>query len=120
MEVNNKELNMICPDISDLEFSERGKLAVKEIRRIKGVNQWLSSAIVVGTFANIFAGNGMIKSHYNLTQTDFNSFNKALRDSPSIARQTIKTISGLQAIRAKTSKERQFWKAVYNGCVAAK
>ena len=22
--------------------------------------------------------------------------------------------------RAKTGKERQFWKAVYNGCVAAK
>lgn len=60
MEVNNKELNMICPDISDLEFSERGKLAVKEIRRIKGVNQWLSSAIVVGTFANIFAGLVMV------------------------------------------------------------
>lgn len=54
---------MICPDISELEFSERGKLAVKEIKRIKYVNQWLSSAIVVGAFANIFAGNGMIKSH---------------------------------------------------------
>ncbi|WP_193051260.1 hypothetical protein [Pseudoalteromonas undina] len=111
---------MICPDISELEFSERGKLAVKEIKRIKYVNQWLSSAIVVGAFANIFAGNGMIKSHYNLTQTDFNSFNKALRDSTSIARKTIKTISGLQAIRAKTGKERQFGKAVYNDCVAAK
>ncbi|MCG7543637.1 hypothetical protein MHM93_05495 [Pseudoalteromonas sp. MM17-2] len=106
--------------LSELEFSDRGKLAVKEIRRIKEINQWLSSTIVVGTFANIFAGNGIIKSHYNLTQTDFNSFNKALRDSPSIAKRTIKTISGLQAIRAKTSKERQFWKAVYNGCVAAK
>ena len=53
---------MMCPDISELEFSEHEKLAIKEIR----------------------------------------------------------TISGLQAIRSKTSKERQFWKAVYNGCVAAK
>lgn len=56
---------MMCPHISELEFSEHEKLAIKEIR-------------------------------------------------------TIKTISGLQAISSKTSKERQFWKAVYNGCVAVK
>jgi len=111
---------MKCPEISDLEFSERGKLAIKEIRRIKQVNQWLNAAIVGGTFANIFAGNGLIKSHYNLTQTDFDSFNSALKASPSIARKTIETISGLQAIKAKSNKERQFWKAVYKGCEAAK
>ena len=93
---------MSCPEIDDLEFSERGKLAVKEIRRIKEINQWLSATITVGTFANIFAGNGIIKSHYNLTQTDFDAFSTALKSSPSI------------------SKERQFWKAVYNGCEAAK
>lgn len=111
---------MRCPEIDDLEFSERGKLAVKEIRRIKEINQWLSATITVGTFANIFAGNGVIKSHYNLTQTDFDAFSTALKSSPSIARKTIETISGLQVIKAKTSKERQFWKAVYNGCEAAK
>lgn len=111
---------MRCPDISNLEFSESGKIAVKEIRRIKDVNQWLSATITVGTFANIFAGNGIVKSHYNLTQTDFNSFAQALKSSPSIAKHTIQTISGLQAMKAKTHKERLFWKAVYKGCEAAR
>jgi hypothetical protein len=97
-------MNMKCPTIVKLEFSERGKAAINEIRRIKELNQWLSSTLTVGTFANIFLGNGLIKSDYNLRQTDFDLFAKTLKSSPRIAVATIHNISGREAIRAKTSK----------------
>lgn len=109
---------MKCPDIDSLEFSERGKLAIKEIRRIKDLNQWLSITIVGGTFANIFAGNGMIKSDYNLKQTDFDKFAEGLKSSPNVARNIIDRISKYESIKAKTNKERLFWKAVAKGCKA--
>lgn len=100
---------MRCPDIDNLEFSERGKMAVKEIRRIESLNKWLSVAIVGGTFANIFAGNGVIKSGYNLSQTDFDKFSKGLKSAPEIAKRTIHNIAKWEQVKAKTNKERLFW-----------
>ena len=35
-------VEMKCPKINELDFSERGDKAIKEIRRIKDLNQWLS------------------------------------------------------------------------------
>ena len=110
---------MKCPKINELDFSERGEKAIKEIRRIKDLNKWLSITIVGGTFANIFAGNGIIKSSYNISQTDFDKFPSELKTAPKISKGVIHRIAKYEFIKAVTSKERLFWQSVYEGCEAS-
>ncbi len=107
---------MKCPSLNNLEFSETSKLAIKEIRRVKVLSDYLATVAVFGTFANIFAGNGPIKSHYNLTQTDFDSFLNGVKQIPQIGNSVIQREAFKAMMKSSNNKERLFWRAFLKGC----
>lgn len=107
---------MKCPSLNNLEFSETSKLAIKEIRWVKVLSDYLATVAVFGTFANIFAGNGPIKSHYNLTQTDFDSFLNGVKQIPQIGNSVIQREAFKAMMKSSNNKERLFWRAFLKGC----
>ncbi len=64
---------------------------------------------------NIFFGNGVLKSSYNITQTDFEALAKAMKSVPVIHRKVVKDIAMMQAL-SHSGKESNFWKGIANGC----
>ena len=69
----------------------------------------------IGTMANIFLGNGALKSAYNISQTDFEAFARAMAALPYMQRKVIRDIAREQAIY-HTGKESTFWMGVADGC----
>ncbi|WP_199611009.1 hypothetical protein [Flocculibacter collagenilyticus] len=70
----------------------------------------------VGMVANLFVGNGAIKSTFSVYSNDFRTFTSAMMEAPSIARKRVWDISGRMALKIQDSKEKQFWKAIHYGC----
>jgi hypothetical protein len=69
----------------------------------------------VGAFTNIFLGNGVLKSSYNITQTDFVTLAESIRGLPAIQRKVIRDIAAMQAL-SHIGKEFRFWRGVADGC----
>ena len=107
---------MECPDIENLKFSQVSIEAINEIQQKKELGDLLIKFIGYGTWANIFAGNGMLEMTYSLKSTDFEQMAKTMAAVPVIVRATIEKIAVMTALRVSNYKETQFWNAVSNGC----
>jgi len=68
-----------------------------------------------GTMVNIFAGNGVLKSTYNISQTDFGKFAEAMASIPKIQRVEIRNTARRRQLDS-TWPESIFWKGVADGC----
>ncbi len=75
----------------------------------------LSTTLPAGMMVNIFLGNGVLKSSYSITQTDFEALAKAMKSVPAIQRKVVKDIAMMQAL-SHSGRESKFWKGIANGC----
>ena len=107
---------MECPNIDNLKFSQTSIEAINEIQQKRELGDLLIKMIGYGTWANIFAGNGMLEMTYSLKSTDFEQMAKTMAVVPELVRATIERIASYTALRVSDYKERQFWLAVSNGC----
>ncbi len=107
---------MECPNIDGLKFSQVSIDAIEEIRRKKALGNIAIISIGVGTWANIFVGNGMLEMTYSLGSTDFEDMTKKMATVPRITRNMIEKIADMTYLRVSDYKEKQFWSAVSYGC----
>lgn len=106
---------MQCISINNITFDQDSLDAIREIRKKRQLLATLSVAMPVGTMANIFLGNGVLKSSYNITQTDFTTLAQAVRGLPAIQRKIIRDIAAMQAL-SHFGKESMFWRGIADGC----
>lgn len=106
---------MRCESMLGISFDRASKNAINDIRRKNQMARILSIVLPAGVMANIFIGNGVLKSSYNITQADFVALEKAMKSVPVIQRKVVKDIAMMQAL-SHSGKESRFWKGVANGC----
>jgi hypothetical protein len=106
---------MACIPINNVQFSPQSRDAIDDIRRRMEAGRVLSILLPAGVMATIFVGNKPLIANYNITQTDFVTFTRAMSSLPAIQRKVIRDIAAMQAL-SRTGKESQFWQGVYDGC----
>jgi len=105
-----------CPKIKNIKFGSKSQSAIKEIRRVKKMSKALLKAMSGGVFVNIFVGNGAMKSSYNIQANDWKTWSQAMNAVPSIYHKRIYNIAALQMLDHSFGQEKQFWRAVADGC----
>ncbi|MBL1261800.1 MAG: hypothetical protein COB33_014885 [Thiotrichaceae bacterium] len=106
---------MKCVSINELKFDKESLAAIKDIRRRSNLSILLSRIMPTGTITNIFLGNGLLKSSYNISQADFEALAQAMQSLPVILRRVISNIAREQQLY-HSGNEREFWVGVENGC----
>lgn len=106
---------MQCVSIVSVKFDQESISAIKDIKRRQNLTTALSLVMPAGTMANIFLGNGVLKSSFVILTTDFEALAKAIASLPAIQRKVIRDIATMQAI-LHTGQESTFWKGVADGC----
>ncbi|MCF6236924.1 MAG: hypothetical protein L3J70_11240 [Gammaproteobacteria bacterium] len=106
---------MKCIPIYDVKFDSSSIAAINDIKRRRNLTLVLSQVMPFGTMANIFVGNGALKSSYNIKQTDFEALAQAMASLPEIQRKIIRDIAKIEAV-SHIGKESTFWKGVADGC----
>ncbi|CAM3539085.1 hypothetical protein KIJ96_03410 [Pseudoalteromonas piscicida] len=107
---------MKCPEIKGLEFSERSKQAIAQIKDIEDLGSMLTTAVAASQITTIFVGNNAAVSTINLASTDFIQFSNAMNGAALIPRSALFTIAATTSWKVADNKEKQFWKAVAKGC----
>lgn len=111
---------MSCPEIKGLTFSPSGLAAIEEIRRIQDLGKALAILMASGVLMNIFLGKegleGPIGSAWNISQNDWQTWSHATASIPVITRRRIRDIAGQAYFKSLSTEEREFWKAVADGC----
>ena len=90
-------------------------LQLKKLNEKNSLSIMLSKAMPFGTMANIFLGNKVAISSFNIYQTDFEALAKALAALPAIQRRVIQDIARRQAVY-HVGQQAKFWKGVADGC----
>jgi len=108
---------MKCPNIPTVRFSGSSKAAIKRIKRMRRVANVLASVLAGSVLLEIFTGNGALGSANNIKKKDWETWAKAMRAVPNMAKKSINDIVQLQLIEGSlTISERKFWEAVAYGC----
>ncbi|MCH8506591.1 MAG: hypothetical protein LAT50_20075 [Ectothiorhodospiraceae bacterium] len=108
---------MDCPTIDGLEFSERSRKAIARIRKIEHLSNALAGAMAGGVIVTIFAGNNALVTSYNVATQDWTTFAEAMHAIPDVQRNRIELVAAQEVFaHASDPKQRQFWRAVHNGC----
>lgn len=108
---------MRCPTIYELEFDQSDLDALRRIRELPRNRRLLEVALPAGVLATIFLGNKPAQVVYEIHTEDWLQFAQAMAAVSSIERNVFIQNARLQQLRqGSTHNQRQFWKAVENGC----
>lgn len=108
---------MDCPTISGLTLDAEDQDALEAIRKAQRNGNMLEILLPAGVLTTIFLGNNSAQVTYNVHSTDWVLFAQAMSKVQPVVRKTISKIAKMQRLRSGLSyQQRQFWKAVDNGC----
>ena len=111
---------MSCKPIIDFTLDEESREALERISHKKQLSKLLGVAISVGVFNSIFTKNKAPVAAFNVSQTDWNLYGKAVAALPTIQRKAIEKEIDLMIIHYQLGqydhKHVQFWKGMKNGC----
>lgn len=108
---------MDCPTISGLKLDSEDREALDAIRKAQRNGNMLEILLPAGVLTTIFLGNNSAQVTFNVHSTDWVLFAQSMSKVQPIVRKTISKIAQMQRLRTGLSYEqRQFWKAVDNGC----
>ncbi len=107
---------MSCPTIHSLKFDTQSKLAVDSIRHGAGLTRLLSGTLSLGVLSSIFTRSSALEASYNVYSTDFVTFAKAMQGISDLYRRKVGQVALAEYLRVGDYNQRQFWKAVYEGC----
>lgn len=107
---------MACPELKGLRLSPKGQEALREIQRVRGLADALAAALGAGTVVNIFAGNGVLQSSYNIYEANWQELSQAMASIPNILRERIRGIAFSQSQVHHFGDEYKFWSAIVDGC----
>lgn len=111
---------MSCPEITGLTFSSSGVKAIEEIRRVQDLGKMLTVLMGGSVLISIFVGRTGVEhplgSAWNISQTEWSTWSQAMVSVPAITRKRIRDIAAMESLRSLSGPEREFWKAVADGC----
>ena len=108
---------MSCPSIEGLVLDEESKRAIDEIRQKGRLAEYIGVMSAAGVVANILNSRQPSMVSYNIYQTDYQSFAKAMASVPTLYKRVVENIASLQELRSHNNyKQMVFWKAVREGC----
>ena len=108
---------MHCPPIHGLEFDKSDIAALQRLREMPRNRKLLEVALPAGVMATIFLGNSSSQVTYNIRNTDWTALAHAMASASAIERNAFIQTARLQQLRiGSTHSQRQFWKAVEDGC----
>lgn len=107
---------MNCQSIDGLTLGSDSIRAVEEIRKKQSLANYMSSLLSGGVLANILITNQSLVMPFNIYQTDFQMYAKAMNAVPFILKNEIEKIASYQLLRNLDHKQRTFWKGIYYGC----
>lgn len=108
-----------CKPIPGLKLDSISIMALKRIKNIIMSGDYLSTAISVGVFSNIFIKNNAALASYNVTQTDWVLYAKSMKAVPAIVKSAVRKEIQLMIINYELNynhKHIQFWKGMNDGC----
>ncbi|NQZ51744.1 MAG: hypothetical protein HRT95_16685 [Moritella sp.] len=110
-----------CPTIHHLEMDTESSTALTEILDVNNLKSKLQFVISGGHWINTFLGNGAVETVFSVNSTDFDIMAKALASTNRINQRIVEDIITTQAMRSDVkTKQRIFWRAMYNGCILKK
>lgn len=108
---------MHCPPIYGLKFDNSDIVALQRLREMPGNRRLLEVALQAGVMATIFLGNNSNQVAHNIHNTDWSALAHAMASASAIERNAFIQTARLQQLRTgSTHAQRQFWKAVEDGC----
>ena len=108
-----------CREIIGLKLSPASIKAIDSIKHNQRYSQWLAPAFAVGIFNNIFMKSSLRTSTYNITQTDWVLYMKAMKSLPNGAQRYLKQVANYEIVSNQMDnnyKQVLFWKGIKNGC----
>ncbi len=108
---------MHCPPIHGLAFDKSDLAALQRLREMPRNRKMLEAALPAGVMAKIFLGNNLSQASLNILTADWAELAQAMASASAIERSSFIQTARLQQLRiGSTHAQRQFWKAVEDGC----
>lgn len=110
-----------CGPIRGLKLDAAGQKAIARIKDNQQLGKLIGAVMTVGVFNSIFTKSQPPVAGYNITQTDWELYAKALRSLPvASARLVEREIDSMllhyQMPGQHDNKQLKFWRAMKNGC----
>lgn len=114
---------MKCPEIFGLHFSPEGKKAINRIAEIQELGDLLATvlggSVVLSLFVNRGTGNKRVDTGvttHTIIAYDWNVWAQAMASVGHIKRELIKKTAEEMFLAKISPKEKEFWRAVHDGC----
>jgi len=111
---------MPCSPIINLSLDNESKAALERIKKKQNIAKLLGATISVGVFNSIFTKNKAPVAAFNITQTDWDLYSKAMAALPIIQKRLIEKEIDLMIVHYQMGKyddkHVQFWKGMKQGC----
>jgi len=110
-----------CKPIEGLKLDPLSLATLKRINEKPALGNKLNVLLSIGIFSNIFTKNKAPVAAYNITQTDWEAFSKAMEAIPVVTRAIIQKEIDLMRVHYMfpgnyDSKHVKFWEGMSNGC----
>lgn len=111
---------MSCSPITNLLLDNESKVALERIKTKQNLSKLLGTAISAGIFSSIFTKNKPPVAAFNITQTDWELYSKAMAALPIIQKRVIEKEIDLMILHYQMGKydykHVQFWKGMKHAC----
>lgn len=108
-----------CETIVGLVLDKKSSDAIKRINDKKKYGNALAVMLSAGVFSSIFTKSNSLQASYNITQTDWVLYARAMKSVPAITKRAIEKEVELMIIDYQLKSNRKllsFWKGIYEGC----
>lgn len=111
---------MPCSPIANISLDLESRNALDRIAANQNLAKLLGAAINIGVFNSIFTKNKAPVSAYNITQTDWDLYSKAMAALPAIQKSAINKEIDLMILHYQIGKydykHVTFWKGMKDAC----
>ncbi|BFM05902.1 hypothetical protein GCM10025791_21740 [Halioxenophilus aromaticivorans] len=111
---------MPCSPISGFRLDSESRAALQRINDNKKITKYLGTALSLGVFNSIFTKSEPPVAAFNITQTDWELYSKAMNALPSIQKKAIQKEIDLMIIHYQMGKydhqHVQFWQGMKHAC----
>lgn len=111
-----------CPSsITGLYLDQVSLDEIERIRKKSELTPWISALISVAVFNSIFTKSKPPVAGYNISQTEWALYAKAMRNVPTITKRAIERDIKMMVLQYEMPgrydhKHAQFWRALLHGC----
>lgn len=108
-----------CRTIVGLRLDQKSIDTLERIKKKHAYGNALATVLSAGVFSSIFTKSSPAEAAYNITQTDWDMYARAMISVPVITRAAIQKEVQLMILDyqiANNPQLLQFWQGIYDGC----